>query len=864
VIDEAVEAACCQEPFCAACICNWLETRNHCPACEKEMKASELQQPHKVLCRIMGNWSIHCDFHKPALDGCPAVVPLRDLQEHTSTCPFNEKSTSQSIAIRTVRPQSTVEEVIAASPTKLRGDVAERLTAHVISSREEEGRFEVRMGTHGKSQMFERATVANVPSDLAKKTTLRRRSSDLTRHLELVSGGEAGARAQLVAGLQRLSVADQEQLLVDAGLKSQKPAAGTALAIKADLSLPWSQLRKLRQWLKAFGVEIESEQSVRSFIAKKLPSYTAKELPMTGKDGEVTMVAAVYFPNLVDILATYLDSLHEKGRLTWHAGAIPESEIWIKLGGDHGGGSFKLSFQVANTAHPNAVSNTIPVIIFNAKDTPANLETALGQYRSQLEEIQQSTWNGKSVRVFVFGDYEFQTVTYGLSGSSGLRPCLHCLCPKKAMALEHAERLPADHVPRTLETLADDHQRYTAAGSKLSKAKLFNNAIRPCILPVPVSNVIVPVLHLDLGIYPWLFQAFQGDLKDLDFDMGARCQASDADAEVFRKVCDLQGQLSAEEQLLQNATALINQTQQQLEFVALHLQQHGQQDALGVVADLQRVYASATGDRNRHNLQVTKLRDQIAAISRSKDFAGPCVASVEPVLQLHGIQRQVYHGGAFVGNHVKMALKPAVVTAITEAHLPIVQARCPELTPLANTISARYNALMSSYATCRSMFSHCQPVDEDELDKLQKEVTKFLQLCRKDVVARKLGFITPKLHLLEEHTVPMMRRLRVGLGLLGEQGAESLHSSLNSLESKFKNIPGELLRLKSVADQHLLTTTDEAQSLAPRPQSRKRKADHQGSADFHKQLNPFVRYVQDILFYSVVNAFFFLSHKFIF
>lgn len=32
--------------------------------------------------------------------------------------------------------------------------------------------------------------------------------------------------------------------------------------------------------------------------------------------------------------------------LTWYDGHIPTDEIWVKLGGDKGGGSFKMSFQV--------------------------------------------------------------------------------------------------------------------------------------------------------------------------------------------------------------------------------------------------------------------------------------------------------------------------------------------------------------------------------------------------------------------------------------------------------------------------------------------------------------------------------------
>ena len=121
---------------------------------------------------------------------------------------------------------------------------------------------------------------------------------------------------------------------------------------------------------------------------------------MTSKSGEIVMAATVFFPDLVAVVMNHLDALHEKGRLIWHGGAIPESEIWLKIGGDHGGGSFKFSMQIVNTAQPNPLTNTIPVCIFNAKDSPANLETALSVYREQLEQLQQSGWQDKSIKFF--------------------------------------------------------------------------------------------------------------------------------------------------------------------------------------------------------------------------------------------------------------------------------------------------------------------------------------------------------------------------------------------------------------------------------------------------------------------------------
>ena len=46
--------------------------------------------------------------------------------------------------------------------------------------------------------------------------------------------------------------------------------------------------------------------------------------------------------------------------------------------------------------------------------------------------------------------------------------------------------------------------------------------------------------------------------------------------------------------------------------------------------------------------------------------------------------------------------------------------------------------------------------------------------------------------------IPWLRKWNVGAGLMGEQGAESLHTRLHSLERNFSGISNELDRLKHI------------------------------------------------------------------
>ena len=69
-----------------------------------------------------------------------------------------------------------------------------------------------------------------------------------------------------------------------------------------------------------------------------------------------------------------------------------ENEVHLKVGGDHGGGSFKMSYQVCNTQHPNSKDNTVVFSVFEAKDRRPNLKVGLSRYKEQIDELQQMKW----------------------------------------------------------------------------------------------------------------------------------------------------------------------------------------------------------------------------------------------------------------------------------------------------------------------------------------------------------------------------------------------------------------------------------------------------------------------------------------
>ncbi len=77
----------------------------------------------------------------------------------------------------------------------------------------------------------------------------------------------------------------------------------------------------------------------------------------------------------------------------------------------------------------------------------------------------------------------------------------------------------------------------------------------------------------------------------------------------------------------------------------------------------------------------------------------------------------------------------------------------------------------------------------------EKDILTFLKFYRKNFLN---ASILPKMHIMEDHTVPWLRRWRIGSGLMGEQGAESVHAHMNSLDRTHRHIPDEVARLKYI------------------------------------------------------------------
>ena len=76
--------------------------------------------------------------------------------------------------------------------------------------------------------------------------------------------------------------------------------------------------------------------------------------------------------------------------------------------------------------------------------------------------------------------------------------------------------------------------------------------------------------------------------------------------------------------------------------------------------------------------------------------------------------------------------------------------------------------------------------------------------------------------MLEDHIVHWIKKWQVGCGMMGEQGAESLHAQFNTTERAYNNMKDRVQRLIVVLQAHHLQLMPANTSLEP-PLLKKRR-----------------------------------------
>ena len=250
---------------------------------------------------------------------------------------------------------------------------------------------------------FTPAASATEPEGGVSDRTRRRRQESLHQIEKLMCGGDDAVHAQRAFQLACYTQAERELLLFHAKVHHYVPPA-ELLAMAVHLRLTNDQLRKLRLWTKKWNVHLAAERQARNFASAQMGDvdigFDMVQATASSSDGaaqHLSPAAFTWVRNLVALLSQHLASLEKMQPLTWHqAGdacpSLPKDELWLKLGGDEGGGSFKMAFQIANQPHPNSADHTMVFACLEADDNIPNMHVALDMFQPVVSELHGMPW----------------------------------------------------------------------------------------------------------------------------------------------------------------------------------------------------------------------------------------------------------------------------------------------------------------------------------------------------------------------------------------------------------------------------------------------------------------------------------------
>ena len=547
------------------------------------------------------------------------------------------------------------------TPSRLEKKAASQTMGKLQSSSKLKGRYgEVELPTGGLPSTWLQIPKARKPSTEVKTPEKRSRArvSDVVRKI-IAGPTESDTTIQMTTEIKRLSNDAQNEIAQATGWQGAYITAKLALAIKANVGLTWKQQMRLNRFLNPLGMRQASQAKQRDLKSDLIGDHLiGYKINFESRDSDNELISLplpyVAVKNIQLFVFERIDAYRDTGMLSWHtsiAGSLPHHKIYIKVGGDKGQGSTKITLQVCNTPKPNSPNNTLIIAVFEAADTYTNLGIALDGIEQQLEALDGMKYMCKSCRegqesdcgqgcikdleLCGSGDLDFMAKVLGIAGASSTHPCTYCKINKNDMKYPKSER--GTFEMRTQKNLRDDYLDFAKSGCNINEQSKYSNVINPPLLHIEPNRFSIPLLHLVMGNTKKMHLMLEGRLFELDLEI----LISDAG----KKLCATDPK-----------RAILAEKKDELVILTSKLTKHIQDmKELKDECEDDMLLSEIRGkDRKLAKLEdeVNKLQKKKKEIEKSlqlKQGIGPLCLHVEEKLQEHGIHRQKYHGRSFVG-----------------------------------------------------------------------------------------------------------------------------------------------------------------------------------------------------------------------
>ena len=127
-----------------------------------------------------------------------------------------------------------------------------------------------------------------------------------------------------------------------------------------------------------------------------------------------------------------------------------------------------------------------------------------------------------------------------------------------------------------------------------------------------------------------------------------------------------------------------------------------------------------------------------------------------------------------------------------------------------------------AFSKIHEHISITEPMTDDRATKIEQKIVDYMTLYCKSSPQK----VLPKHHILEHHCATFITKHRFGLGLLGEQRGELLHSTIRKIQKRTHAMKDEASQLKTTMQLHLLQTSQQVQSLIPPKRKKKSNKKH--------------------------------------
>ena len=315
-------------------------------------------------------------------------------------------------------------------------------------------------------------------------------------------------------------------------------------------------------------------------------------------------------------------------------------------------------------------------------------------------------------------------------------------------------------------------------------ASSYNNSIHEPILDIPLDRVTPPYLHCLLGIT----KRHHTLLEDA---------ADEIDRMVFTD----------------DATKT-EQIEEFLQYGGNYLTVTDMKKKLNFTRTCQTVSYNSDEEK-KWKLKADRIDKEIDSFGKTDLIkrGGPICSTLDAILNKNNIAPQAYHGRSFIGNHSHKYFKTDIHLQLTK-HLFYETTKCTNnqnIIDKAFILKTKLECINAAFSRVHKLVSHCDPIHSSDIPQIQLAVDHYMAVYRRHFPDK----ILPKHHVLEHHCIPFIQRYRFGLGLLGEQGGELLHSTIGKIQKRTQAMKDEACQLQSTMKSHLLQTSKHLQSLIP-------------------------------------------------